>query len=78
MTEIEEEMIGSAKSLQVVVEKDLVQETAIQVRVYKASFVTQFSSKQSMKDVPRALFTHLLKPVEWKACTHNHSKYFHC
>ena len=32
-TEIEEEMIASARSLQVVAEKDLVQETAIQVGV---------------------------------------------
>ena len=37
-TEIEEEMIVLAESLQVVAEKDLVQETAIQVRACKPLF----------------------------------------
>lgn len=76
-TEIEEEMIGSVKSLQVVAEKDLVQETAIQVGVYKALTGIQFQFVPLVKCMPHALLPHSFKPIRWKVFTkkkpqHNH------
>jgi hypothetical protein len=55
MTEIEEETIASAGSLQVVAEKDLVQETAIQVGVQKPENITHSHSSPIIGCTPRTV-----------------------
>lgn len=67
-------MIGSVKSLQVVAEKDLVQETAIQVGVYKAQIMIQ---SHLVKCMPYATLPHTFKPIRRKVFAkkkpqHNH------
>ena len=57
MTEIEEEMIASARSLQVVAEKDLVRETAIQVGVQKPENITHSYSSPVRGCTPRTELT---------------------
>jgi hypothetical protein len=57
MTEIEEEMIASARSLQVAAEKDLVQETAIQVGVQIPENITHSNSSPIKGCNPRTVLT---------------------
>ena len=57
MTEIEEEMIAVARSLQVVAEIDLVQETAIQVKIQKTSYITHFHYSPIKAYIPRTILT---------------------
>lgn len=59
-------MIGSVKSLQVVAEKDLVQETAIQVGVYKAQIMIQFHFAPLVKRMPYDPLPHSFKGIRWK------------